>query len=260
MDEGLDVVSTQAPLAEAPAAPQLWPLSERPGFLARRMHQIHVSLFSERCAAFGVTPLQYSLLSLLRDLREADQTTLANAVALDRTTTTGALKRLAARGLVSRSTSPTDRRAQICRLTDEGEALHGAMEPAARAAHALTVAGLTPAERAHLTLEGGIELIHSVGGLASIAHPYETDGLMDLLPGLVQSGLDAVECYYTGYGPDRLQPLLDFVKANDLIASGGSDFHGFPMAGLTKVTTEPGSVDVPESVIDGMQNRLAHRR
>lgn len=151
MDEGLDVVSTQAPLAEAPAAPQLWPLSERPGFLARRMHQIHVSLFSERCAAFGVTPLQYSLLSLLRDLREADQTTLANAVALDRTTTTGALKRLAARGLVSRSTSPTDRRAQICRLTEEGEALHGAMEPAARAAHALTVAGLTPAERERLT-------------------------------------------------------------------------------------------------------------
>ncbi|KMO30908.1 MarR family transcriptional regulator [Methylobacterium variabile] len=130
-------------VAEAP----FWPLSERPGFLARRMHQIHVSLFSERCAAFRITPLQYSLLSLLRDLKEADQTTLANAAALDRTTTTGALKRLAARGLVSRTTSPTDRRAQICRLTEAGEALHGTMEPAARSAHALTVAALTPSER-----------------------------------------------------------------------------------------------------------------
>lgn len=124
-----------------------WPLSERPGFLARRMHQIHVSLFSERCAAFRITPLQYSLLSLLRDLGEADQTTLANAAALDRTTTTGILKRLAARGLITRATSPTDRRAQICRLTKEGEALHGAMEPAARSAHAITVAALTPSER-----------------------------------------------------------------------------------------------------------------
>jgi DNA-binding MarR family transcriptional regulator len=115
------------------------------------MHQIHVSLFAERCAAFRVTPLQYSLLSILRDLEEADQTTLASAVALDRTTTTGALKRLAASGLVSRSTSPIDRRAQICRLTAEGAALHRAMEPAARMAHALTVEALTPAEQDHLT-------------------------------------------------------------------------------------------------------------
>ena len=128
-----------------------WPLWERPGFLARRLHQIHVSLFSERCAAFRVTPLQYSLLSLLRDLGEADQTTLANAVALDRTTTTGALKRLAARGLVSRATSAEDRRAQLCRLTPEGEALHAAMEPAAREAHALTVAALAAGDRDLLT-------------------------------------------------------------------------------------------------------------
>lgn len=124
-----------------------WPLSERPGFLARRLHQIHVSLFSERCAAFGVTPLQYSLLSLLRERGEADQTTLAGAVALDRTTTTGALKRLAARGLISRATSPADRRAQTCRLTPEGRALHSDMDSAAREAHAATVAVLTESER-----------------------------------------------------------------------------------------------------------------
>ena len=120
-----------------------WPLTARPGFLARRLHQIHVSLFSERCAAFRITPLQYSLLSLLRDLDEADQTTLANAVALDRTTTTGALKRLATRGLVSRSTSLADRRAQVCRITPEGKTLHAAMECGAYEAHALTISALS---------------------------------------------------------------------------------------------------------------------
>ncbi|MBP1181400.1 MarR family winged helix-turn-helix transcriptional regulator [Methylobacterium sp. PvR107] len=152
MGKGLRADPADEPTdAEASAGTPHWPLVERPGFLARRMHQIHVSLFAERCAAFNVTPLQYSLLSILRDLEEADQTTLAAAVALDRTTTTGALKRLAARGLVSRSTSPTDRRAQICRLTAEGGALHNAMEPAARMAHALTVEALTPAEQDYLT-------------------------------------------------------------------------------------------------------------
>ncbi|MCJ2135788.1 MarR family transcriptional regulator [Methylobacterium sp. J-026] len=148
MVEGLHVGGAEgATGADASAAAQRWPLVERPGFLARRLHQIHVSLFAERCAAFRITPLQYSLLSILQDLEEADQTTLASAVALDRTTTTGALKRLAARGLVSRASSPLDRRAQVCRLTAEGAALHRAMEPAARAAHALTVQALTPAEQ-----------------------------------------------------------------------------------------------------------------
>ena len=133
--------------AAAAAGAEAWPLWERPGFLARRMHQIHVSLFSERCAEFRVTPLQYSLLSLLRDLGEVDQTTLAGAVALDRTTTTGALKRLAARGLVTRSTSLADRRAQVCRISADGEALHAAMEQAAHEAHALTVAALSEPDR-----------------------------------------------------------------------------------------------------------------
>jgi DNA-binding MarR family transcriptional regulator len=127
-----------------------WPLSERPGFLMRRLHQIHVSLFSERCGAFRVTPLQYSLLSLLAERGDADQTTLANAVALDRTTTTGALKRLEARGFVERSASLTDRRSQRCRLTRSGGALLHRMEEAARQAHDATLQPLSAEEQTTL--------------------------------------------------------------------------------------------------------------
>lgn len=144
MKEDLAVGVDDPSMEEATSAgTEPWPLWERPGFLARRMHQIHVSLFAERCAEFRVTPLQYSLLSLLREMGEADQTTLASAVALDRTTTTGALKRLAARGLVSRATSPADRRAQVCRITPDGMTLHAAMDRVAHEAHAMTVAALS---------------------------------------------------------------------------------------------------------------------
>lgn len=124
-----------------------WPLKERPGFLMRRLHQIHVSLFAERCGGFRITPLQYSLISLLSELGDADQTTLANAAALDRTTTTGALKRLEARGLIDRAPSPRDRRSQQCRLTPEGHALLEDMEGAARQAHEATLAALTTEEK-----------------------------------------------------------------------------------------------------------------
>jgi MarR family transcriptional regulator, lower aerobic nicotinate degradation pathway regulator len=124
-----------------------WPLGQRPGFLIRRLHQIHVALFQKRCAAFDVTPLQYSLLSALARRGTADQTTLAADVVLDRTTTTGALKRLQSRKFIERSIHHGDRRAQICRLTKAGAALLRQMETSARAAHRETVADLSKAEQ-----------------------------------------------------------------------------------------------------------------
>ena len=125
-----------------------WPLPQRPGFLIRRLHQIHVALFQEACGGFEITPLQYSLLSALAERGTADQTSLAADIALDRTTTTGALKRLEARNLVERPISGDDRRARICKLTPAGAALLGQIESAARAAHRATLGSLSKSEQA----------------------------------------------------------------------------------------------------------------
>jgi DNA-binding MarR family transcriptional regulator len=125
-----------------------WPLSERPGFLIRRLHQIHAALFQDACGRFEITPLQYSLLSALAARKTADQTTLAADIMLDRTTTTGALKRLEARNLVERPINADDRRARLCRLTKAGAALLARIESAARSAHDATLDGLSDKERA----------------------------------------------------------------------------------------------------------------
>jgi MarR family transcriptional regulator, lower aerobic nicotinate degradation pathway regulator len=124
-----------------------WPLRERPGFLIRRLHQIHVALFHDACAEFEITPLQYSLLSALAERGVADQTTLAADVFLDRTTTTGALKRLAARRLIERAVDIEDRRARACQMTAEGLSLLAKMENAARSAHRETLVRLSKAEQ-----------------------------------------------------------------------------------------------------------------
>jgi DNA-binding MarR family transcriptional regulator len=134
-----------------------WPLSQRPGFLIRRLHQIHVALFQETCSEFEVTPLQYSLLSALAARKAADQTTLAADIALDRTTTTGALKRLAARNLVERAVNHEDRRARLCKLTAAGAALLARIETSARAAHRATLGGLTAREQSVF-----IDLMHRI--------------------------------------------------------------------------------------------------
>ena len=124
-----------------------WPLEQRPGFLIRRLHQIHVALFQKRCAAYDVTPLQYSLLSALARRGTADQTTLSADVVLDRTTTTGALKRLQSRKFIERTVHRRDRRAQMCWLTKAGASLLRQMEASARAAHRETVADLSKVEQ-----------------------------------------------------------------------------------------------------------------
>jgi MarR family transcriptional regulator, lower aerobic nicotinate degradation pathway regulator len=124
-----------------------WPLLERPGFLIRRLHQIHVALFQEACGQFELTPLQYSLLSALAMRGTADQTTLAADITLDRTTTTGALKRLAARHLIERAVNKDDRRARLCRLTAAGSALLSKIERSAHAAHCATISELNKREQ-----------------------------------------------------------------------------------------------------------------
>jgi MarR family transcriptional regulator, lower aerobic nicotinate degradation pathway regulator len=124
-----------------------WPLAKRPGFLIRRLHQIHVALFQEKCAAFDLTPLQYSLLTALARCGTADQTTLAAEVMLDRTTTTGALKRLQSRKFIERTVHHRDRRAQMCRLTRSGVRLLRQIEASARAAHHETLEGLNKTDQ-----------------------------------------------------------------------------------------------------------------
>lgn len=114
--------------------PQRLPLWSRPGYLIRRLHQIHCALFLEECRASRLTPVQYGLLTALLFRGELDQVSLAEELGLDRTTAAQVLTRLAARGLVARKENPRDRRARLARITPRGRALtdrmHGAMQRA----------------------------------------------------------------------------------------------------------------------------------
>ena len=84
-------------------------LLERPGVLVRRLHQVHSALFQEECAAFGVTPVQYSLLSLVEVAPGLDQGAAAAGLRLDRFTTADVIRRLVAAELL-RVTAGADRR------------------------------------------------------------------------------------------------------------------------------------------------------
>jgi 3',5'-nucleoside bisphosphate phosphatase len=109
--------------------------------------------------------------------------------------------------------------------------------------------------RDKLSPEDAIGLIHAVGGLAVVAHPYEGRNVLEMLPGLAEAGLDGVETYYQGYGPDRVGELVAICAKLGLLPTGGSDFHGFPLAGHEEVVNYPGSVEIPPSVLDALEAR-----
>lgn len=103
------------------------PLWSRPGYLIRRVHQIHCALFSEECKTSQLTPVQYGLLTALLFHGELDQVSLSEELGLDRTTTAEVLSRLERRDLVARKSNPRDLRARLARITPRGRTLTRSM-------------------------------------------------------------------------------------------------------------------------------------
>lgn len=138
--------------AELEAALQRSVLFARPGFLIRRLHQLHGSLFLEETRDFNITPVQYSLMTALARKGEIDQITLALEIGLERTSVAEVLPRLEARGLLTRRQRPDDKRVKLVKLTRKGRTLVDKMEPAVERAHLRTVEAIPEHERERFLL------------------------------------------------------------------------------------------------------------
>jgi DNA-binding MarR family transcriptional regulator len=132
---------------KSPAREPRLPLWSRPGYLIRRLHQIHVALFLEELRDSGLTPVQYGLLTALSFRGELDQGSLAEELGLDRTSTAEVLKRLERRKLVTRKPNPRDRRARLARITPRGRSLTAATFPRMQRAQDRMCAPLSQKER-----------------------------------------------------------------------------------------------------------------
>ncbi len=118
-----------------------------PGHLIRRAHQISVAIFAEECADHNATPVQYACLSEIARQPGVDATRLASAVAFDRSTLGNVLERLEAKGWVDRRPSPEDRRVKLLYITQAGENLLEAIEPAVVATQKRLLKPLSAADR-----------------------------------------------------------------------------------------------------------------
>jgi DNA-binding MarR family transcriptional regulator len=136
--------SLKAELRSAEAKSKLF---GRPGFLIRRLHQIHTWLFLEETGGFNITAVQYSLLTALGEHGEMDQNTVALEIGLERSSVAEVLPRLEDRGLIEREQSPLDKRVKLVKLSRKGRALVKRMEAAVQRAHDRTIDALPEEER-----------------------------------------------------------------------------------------------------------------
>jgi predicted metal-dependent phosphoesterase TrpH len=101
-----------------------------------------------------------------------------------------------------------------------------------------TIIGLNgPAyvERRLMTPKEAIRLIVRNGALPILAHPLDSkfksgrraiSNLEKVIPVLLSYGLVGLEAYYGDYSKTQVDRLVRFAKFYDIVATGGSDYHG----------------------------------
>lgn len=131
--------------------PDAFVLEQAPGYLIRRAHQISVAIFAEQAILFDATPMQFAVLSVLRDAPGVDQITLAQRAAFDAATLGSVVGRLLAKGWVHRQPAERDRRRKLLWLTPQGEQAQGSIAARMPDVNARVLGGLDAAECQQLT-------------------------------------------------------------------------------------------------------------
>ena len=96
-------------------------------------------------------------------------------------------------------------------------------------------------ERGKMTPVEAVELILQANGLPVLAHPFTVNDPETMVIELKAAGLVGIEAYYKDYTVDEINELVNLADRHNLIATGGSDYHGLDTSAETMI----GGADVP---------------
>ena len=112
--------------------------------------------------------------------------------------------------------------------------------------------------RQFLPIERSIEIIREAGGTAVLAHPFQyrldDAGLRDLIEHCMESGLEGMECRYSGYDAAMSGYLEQLAAEYGLLMTGGSDFHGENKKDIA-LGDGRGGLNVPYSFLEQLRAR-----
>lgn len=81
-----------------------------------------------------------------------------------------------------------------------------------------------------------VDTIHSAGGTAILAHPSVYDTI-PAIPRLIKAGIDGIECSYPRGSQEIQNQLRKIVEDNNLLETGGTDFHGYSSSSIYPLGT-----------------------
>ncbi len=81
-------------------------------------------------------------------------------------------------------------------------------------------------DRIKMTPSEAVATIARLGGVPCLAHPRDLKNLDGILEELKEAGLMGMEVYYKDYADEAVAMLADAARRFNLIAWGGSDYHG----------------------------------
>jgi len=116
------------------------------------------------------------------------------------------------------------------------------------------LAGGKPAyvEKDRFQIADAVELIHSAGGVTSVAHPASYPDHSSIVPQLLDAGIDAVEVLHPDVDDAERERYTNLARFRGKFITGGSDDHG-----TVKAKQTLGTFKVPESWIGPILDRVS---
>jgi len=106
-------------------------------------------------------------------------------------------------------------------------------------------------EKERFRVNEAVSLIRNAGGLTSVAHPTLYPDHEQLVPRLLDSGIDGVEVMHPQVDELNRERYTNLARFRGKMVTGGSDDHG-----TVKTSETLGTVKVPETMIGPILERL----
>jgi len=101
-----------------------------------------------------------------------------------------------------------------------------------------------------------LDVIRAAGGVSVVARPGQMrltrNKLRRLIKKLKEQGLDGLEVWHSSHPPHQVKAFGQICKEFDLVATGGTDFHGALTPDLS-LGTGFGNLSVPDEVLEKLR-------
>jgi len=106
-------------------------------------------------------------------------------------------------------------------------------------------------DKERFRIDEAVALIQGAGGVTSIAHPSHYPNHPELVPRLLDQGIDGIEVFHPDVPDEDRERYTNLARFRGKLVTGGSDDHG-----TVKTTETLGTVKVPETLIGAILERL----